>query len=46
MLLSQNNVSYYQHLMQGIRDAVKAGGYADFVAATKDGWAQGDIPLR
>jgi queuine tRNA-ribosyltransferase len=44
MLLSQNNVAYYQWLMQGIRDAIAAGGYADFVAAAKEGWARGDIP--
>jgi queuine tRNA-ribosyltransferase len=46
MLLSQNNVSYYQHLMQGVRDAVKTGAYTDFVAAAKEGWAKGDIPAR
>jgi queuine tRNA-ribosyltransferase len=43
MLLSQNNVAYYQWLMQGIRDAVVAGRYADFVAAAKESWARGDI---
>ncbi|MEJ0012707.1 MAG: tRNA guanosine(34) transglycosylase Tgt [Bauldia sp.] len=46
MLLSQNNVAYYQHLMQGVRAAIAAGAYADFVAAAKDGWAAGDIPVR
>jgi queuine tRNA-ribosyltransferase len=46
MLLSQNNVAYYQHLMQGVRGAIAARGYPDFVAATKEGWARGDIPLR
>jgi queuine tRNA-ribosyltransferase len=46
MLLSQNNVAYYQALMQGIREAIAAGRYAAFVAETKDGWARGDIPAR
>jgi queuine tRNA-ribosyltransferase len=46
MLLSQNNVAYYQALMQGVRDAIAGGRYADFVAAVKDGWARGDIPAR
>jgi len=43
MLLTQNNVSYYQTLMQGTREAIAAGRYADFVAETKAGWARGDI---
>jgi queuine tRNA-ribosyltransferase len=43
MLLSQNNVAYYQWLMQGIREAIAAGRYGDFVAAAKEGWARGDI---
>jgi queuine tRNA-ribosyltransferase len=46
MLLSQNNVAYYQHLMQGVRDAIAAGQYPDFVATVKAGWAAGDLPLR
>ncbi|ENN91831.1 queuine tRNA-ribosyltransferase [Bartonella schoenbuchensis m07a] len=31
MLLTWNNLSYYQQLMQGIRTSIKAGCYADFV---------------
>jgi queuine tRNA-ribosyltransferase len=46
MLLSQNNVAYYQWLMQGIREAIAAGRYGDFVAAAKEGWARGDIAAR
>ena len=46
MLLSWANVAYYQALMQGIRDAVEAGRYLDFVAQTKAGWARGDLPAR
>jgi queuine tRNA-ribosyltransferase len=46
MLLSQNNLAYYEALMQGTRDAIAGGRYADFVATAKDGWARGDIPAR
>ena len=42
MLLTWVNVAYYQSLMQGIRDAIEAGRYADFVAETKAGWARGE----
>ncbi len=44
MLLSWNNLAYYQHLMAGIRAAIAAGRYEDFAAETKDGWARGDLP--
>ncbi|HVZ12985.1 MAG TPA: tRNA guanosine(34) transglycosylase Tgt [Bauldia sp.] len=43
MLLSQNNVAYYEGLMAGIRAAIAAGRYAEFVAETKAGWAAGDV---
>ncbi|HUG60269.1 MAG TPA: tRNA guanosine(34) transglycosylase Tgt [Methylomirabilota bacterium] len=46
MLLTWVNVAYYQALMQGIRDAIEAGRYADFVAETKAGWARGDVAPR
>ena len=46
MLLTWANLAYYQHLMAGIRAAIAAGRYADFVAETKAGWAKGDIPPR
>ncbi len=46
MLLSQNNVAYYQALMQAVRDAIAAARYADFAASVKAGWAAGDIPAR
>ncbi|KEG19610.1 queuine tRNA-ribosyltransferase [Bartonella bacilliformis Ver097] len=42
MLLTWNNLSYYQQLMQGIRDAIEAGCYADFCAETTSAWMQGD----
>ncbi len=43
MLLTWNNLAYYQQLMTGIRSAISAGNYADFMAATKEGWERGDI---
>ncbi len=46
MLLTWNNLAYYQSLMAGIRDAVEAGRFADFAAATEADWARGDIPPR
>ncbi|MCZ2328161.1 tRNA guanosine(34) transglycosylase Tgt [Bartonella sp. F02] len=42
MLLTWNNLSYYQQLMQGIRNAIEEGCYADFCSETRDLWLQGD----
>jgi len=44
VLLSTINLAYYQELMAGMREAIAAGRFADFVATTKEGWARGDIP--
>ncbi|MDJ0929848.1 tRNA guanosine(34) transglycosylase Tgt [Breoghania sp.] len=44
MLVTWNNLHYYQSLMQGIRDAIEAGRYANFKAQVKEGWVKGDIP--
>ncbi len=44
MLLSWNNLAYYEWLMAEIRAAIGAGRYDDFVGQTKAGWAAGDIP--
>ena len=44
MLLTWNNLAYYQTLMQGARDAIEQGRYADYMAETKEGWAKGDLP--
>jgi queuine tRNA-ribosyltransferase len=44
VLLSTINLAYYQTLMGGIRDAIAAGRFADFQAATEAQWAQGDLP--
>jgi queuine tRNA-ribosyltransferase len=46
MLLTQNNVAYYEWLMQGVRDAIAAGRYREFAAETKAGWERGDIAPR
>jgi queuine tRNA-ribosyltransferase len=45
MLLTWNNLHYYQQLMQGARDAIEQGRYADYMAETKAGWAKGDIDV-
>jgi queuine tRNA-ribosyltransferase len=44
MLLTWNNVAYYQRLMQDIRDAIEAGSFVDRAAAITEGWAKGDLP--
>lgn len=43
MLLTWNNISYYQQLMQGMRDAIEEGCFDEFYARTKEDWARGDI---
>ncbi|MCO5132925.1 MAG: tRNA guanosine(34) transglycosylase Tgt [Phyllobacteriaceae bacterium] len=43
MLLTWNNLAYYQSLMAGMRGAIEAGRFADFRAETREGWARGDI---
>jgi queuine tRNA-ribosyltransferase len=44
MLLTWNNVAYYQRLMQDIRDAIEAGSFVDRAATITEGWAKGDLP--
>ncbi|MFD1197212.1 tRNA guanosine(34) transglycosylase Tgt [Brucella gallinifaecis] len=44
MLLTWNNLAYYQYLMQGIRKAISEGCFVDFSAETTNGWERGDIP--
>jgi queuine tRNA-ribosyltransferase len=46
VLLSTINIAYYQALMGGMREAIEAGRFADFRAATIAGWEQGDLPVR
>jgi queuine tRNA-ribosyltransferase len=43
-LLSTINLAYYQELMAGLRTAITAGRFAEFQAATKEGWTRGDLP--
>ncbi|UDF29533.1 UNVERIFIED_ORG: tRNA guanosine(34) transglycosylase Tgt [Roseateles sp. XES5] len=43
MLLTWNNLSYYQDLMAGIRKAIEDGRFADFMAETQEMWARGDL---
>ncbi|WP_137153606.1 tRNA guanosine(34) transglycosylase Tgt [Rhizobium sp. FKL33] len=43
MLLTWNNLSYYQDLMSGIRKSIEEGRFADFMAETQEMWAKGDI---
>ena len=44
MLLSWNNIAYYQSLMQDIRDAIEAGRFADRAAEITSAWERGDLP--
>lgn len=43
MLLTWNNVAYYQALMRDIRGAVEAGRFAERAADISAGWERGDI---
>jgi queuine tRNA-ribosyltransferase len=42
MLLTWNNLAYYQDLMAGLRKAIGEGNLADFIAETRDGWSKGE----
>lgn len=44
MLLTWNNIAYYQDLMRGARHAIEAGSYDDYVATCTVGWERGDMP--
>ncbi|MBC00317.1 MAG: tRNA guanosine(34) transglycosylase Tgt [Rhodobacteraceae bacterium] len=43
MLLTWNNLAYYQSLMQGMRDAIEAGSFQEYRLATREAWARGDL---
>ena len=43
MLLTWNNLAYYQSLMAGMRGAIESARFADFRAETRESWARGDI---
>jgi len=42
MLLTWNNLAYYQDLMSGLRRAIADDRLDDFIAETKAGWARGE----
>ncbi|MBN7776699.1 tRNA guanosine(34) transglycosylase Tgt [Nitratireductor aquimarinus] len=44
MLLTWNNLAYYQSLMQDIRDAIEAGRFAERSAEITAAWEKGDLP--
>ncbi len=46
MLVTWNNLAYYQGLMQSIRDAIATGRLNDHRAALKEDWARGDTPAN
>jgi queuine tRNA-ribosyltransferase len=46
MLLTWNNLAYYQRLMAGARSAIAAGRFAEFHETATKGWHRGDLPAR
>jgi queuine tRNA-ribosyltransferase len=44
MLLTWNNLAYYQQLMQTIRAAIDEQRFEERVAMVREGWERGDIP--
>ncbi len=42
MLLTWNNLAYYQELMTGLRTAIAQGRLKDFIAEAREGWARGE----
>jgi queuine tRNA-ribosyltransferase len=42
MLLTWNNLAYYQDLMAGLRKAIAEGRLDDYVGEVKEGWAKGE----
>ena len=45
MLLTHHNLTYYQQLMKGMRDAIEAGTFEDFRAAFAAEYGGGDIAV-
>ncbi len=43
MLLTWNNLAYYQDLMGGLRKAIREKRLDDFIDETKEGWARGAV---
>ena len=44
MLLTWNNLAYYQRLMADIRAAIEAGCFTDRAGQISQGWKEGDLP--
>ncbi|MCT8998475.1 tRNA guanosine(34) transglycosylase Tgt [Chelativorans intermedius] len=44
MLLTWNNLAYYQRLMADIRAAIEAGRFEERAAQMREEWARGDLP--
>lgn len=44
MLLTWNNLAYYQRLMADIRAAIESGTFGERAALITEGWVRGDIP--
>ncbi|WP_144862304.1 tRNA guanosine(34) transglycosylase Tgt [Mesorhizobium sp. J18] len=44
MLLTWNNLAYYQNLMQQIRESIETRTFAERAAQLAEGWERGDIP--
>jgi queuine tRNA-ribosyltransferase len=42
MLLTWHNLTYYQRLMKGARDAIEAGRFTDYAAETRAEWTRTD----
>jgi queuine tRNA-ribosyltransferase len=42
MLLTWNNLAYYQELMAGLRKAIGEGRLVDYIGEVKEGWAKGE----
>ncbi|MBE7247286.1 MAG: tRNA guanosine(34) transglycosylase Tgt [Actinomycetospora chiangmaiensis] len=42
MLLTWNNLAYYQDLMAGARAAIRDGRFADYCSSTREGWARAE----
>lgn len=46
MLLTWNNLWYYQSLMKTLRDAIDAGRFETAAAQVRAGWERGDVDAR
>ena len=42
MLLTWNNLAYYQELMAGLRKSIADGRLEDYIGEVKEGWAKGE----